>query len=233
MSATAQSATVTTRPIGVVTDAPAIDEWLDRFDAIYEEAGIDCARIPWAHRKPNPALIAWLNVQASSLVRPGSRVAVVGCGLGRDAVALAERGYDVCAFDACANAIESAKKLSPRYAECFHRMDLRELPAKMRTRFDLVVEVHTLQSLPVPARPCLAESIASLLNHRGVLLAIARGRDDSVEASSLEGPPFPFTAGELESLFAEQGLTLDRPIDDYEDDNAPPVRRLRAVFRKG
>ena len=39
MSATAQSATVTTRPIGVVTDAPAIDEWLDRFDAIYEEAG--------------------------------------------------------------------------------------------------------------------------------------------------------------------------------------------------
>jgi len=167
------------------------------------------------------------------MIRPGARVAVVGCGLGRDAVALADRGYDICAFDACPHAIESAKQIHPAHEQCFHEMDLRDLPTKMHNRFDLVVEIHTLQALPVETRPAMAASITQLLNHRGVLLAIARGRDESVPASTLDGPPFPFTANELETLFIEAGLTLDRPIDDYQDDNAPPVRRLRAIFRKG
>ena len=59
MALTAQTTSIGTRPISVTTDGPAIDEWLDRFDAIYEEAGIDCARTPWAHRKPNPAVFGW------------------------------------------------------------------------------------------------------------------------------------------------------------------------------
>ena len=233
MSTFTQSTTAPTKPVEVPPSVQSIDDWLERFDSIYEDASGDCAQIPWAHGSPNPALIAWLNVQASSLVRPGARVAVVGCGLGRDAVALIERGYDVCAFDACEHAIESARALHPRHASCFHQMDLRELPSKMHSRFDLVVEIHTVQSLPVAYRPAIAESIASLVNHRGVLLAIARGRDERTTAESLDGPPFPLTPGELEALFTDHGLSLVRPIDDYEDGNDPPVRRLRAVFRKG
>ncbi len=238
MSTFTNSAKLTTAPIEVRPLPTTLDEWVERFDSIYADAGVDCTRIPWSHPRANPALMAWLNVQASSMVRPGSRVAVVGCGLGQDAIALIERGYDVCAFDACAHAIENAKRLHAEHSASFHQMDLRELPAKMTNRFDLVVEVHTLQSLPVENRPMLAEAIASLLNHRGVLLAVARGRDGPIPASTptatLDGPPFPLTAAELEALFTgELGLTLDRPIDDYEDGNSPPVRRLRAIFRKG
>jgi len=234
MSTLTESRVAPSAPIEVKPVPATVDGWVERFDSIYADAGVDCSRIPWAHTKPNPALISWLNVQASSMVRPGSRVAVVGCGLGRDAVAMIERGYDVCAFDACAHAIENARQLHAEHADCFHTMDLRDLPAKMNNRFDLVVEIHTLQSLPVENRPMLAGAMAGLLNHRGVLLAVARGRDETIPASTLAGPPFPLAAAELEALFTGGcGLTLDRPIDDYEDGNSPPVRRLRAIFRKG
>lgn len=233
MSSATHTTMMPARAVEVPADIHSIDAWIARFDSIYDEARGDCTRIPWAHARPCPALMSWLNVQASSLVRPGARVAVVGCGLGRDAVALIERGYDVTAFDACERAIDSAKQLHPRHASCFHAMDLRDLPSRMHSRFDLVVEVHTVQSLPVEHRECIAEGIASLLNHHGVLVAIARGRGEDVPAESLDGPPFPLTSGEMESLFTTHELNLVRPIDDYEDDNDPPVRRLRAVFRKG
>ncbi|CAE7897703.1 hoxF, partial [Symbiodinium necroappetens] len=217
MSTLTDNATVAYPSVDIRTDLPVIDQWIERFDSIYQEAGPDDTRIPWSHARANPALIAWLNVQASCMVRPGARVAVVGCGLGRDAAALLERGYDVCAFDACAHAIAAAKELHPAHESCFHQMDLRDLPAKMTSRFDLVVEVHTIQSLPVETRPAIASAIASLLNHRGVLIAIARGRADDIPVATLDGPPFPLTASELEALFAQGcGLTLDRPIDDYE-----------------
>ena len=68
-------------------------EWLERFDTIYREAAGDVDRIPWAHRQPCPALISWLNAEAPGLIRCGARAAVVGCGLGEDACALLERGY--------------------------------------------------------------------------------------------------------------------------------------------
>lgn len=215
---------------------PAIHEdagkWLSTFDGIYREANGDVSRIPWAHRKPCPSLIAWLNAEGSRCIRPGSRVVVVGCGLGEDAAALAERGYDVTAFDACPAAVESARRLRPEMARCFIEADLFNLPARLVHRYELVVEVHTLQSLPPQHRHALAEGMSRLLAPRGVLLAIARARDDSIPVEGLEGPPFPLTACELRDVMASCGLSPMSAVDDFVDDNSPPVRRLRGVFHK-
>jgi len=38
--------------------------------------------------------------------------------------------------------------------------------------------------------------------------------------------------GELEAAMAEAGLEPVRPLDDFMDDNRPPVRRLRGVYRR-
>jgi len=86
---------------------------IDRFEGIYGESGGDPKRIPWAHERACPWLVTWLDVEAPGLVRPGSRAAVVGCGLGNDAALLHERGYDVRAFDVCGTAVELAKRRHP------------------------------------------------------------------------------------------------------------------------
>ena len=99
------------------------------FEAIYGEAAGDTTRVPWAHGQPHPALVTWLNAVAPSLIRCGSRVAVVGCGLGDDAVELTHRGYDVTAFDVSPTAIEWARRRHPEIARDLHVADLFDIGA--------------------------------------------------------------------------------------------------------
>lgn len=216
---------------------PDVGAWLARFDAIYDAAGGDIAKIPWAHRRPCPWMVAWMNAEAPALIRCGARVAVVGCGLGTDAIELRERGYDVVGFDASPAAIHWAKTLHPDHADMFMQADLLDLPSRLHNRFDLVVEVHTLQSLPPKHRPALARGMASMLAHSargggGVLLAICRGRSPSVPVESLDGPPFPLTRDELVGLMEQCGLGSIAPVDEFADDNTPPTTRIRGAFRR-
>ncbi len=212
---------------------PGAAEWMSRFDQVYREADGSLDKIPWAHTRPCPSMMSWLNAEAPSLVRCGARAAIVGCGLGEDAVALVERGYDAVAFDCSPTAIEWAKQRHPDHAEIFIQGDLFNLPSRMRHRFDLVIEVHTLQALPPAFRPALAAGIASLLSPRGgILLAVTRGRDPSVAPESIEGPPFPFTTHELTALMEANELSPVRPLDEFLDDNNPPTRRIRGAFRR-
>lgn len=212
----------------------SLDEWNAWVEEVYAHSAGDESKIPWAARRSNPALLAWLNHIAPAHIRPGSRAAVVGCGLGRDACALLDRGYEVAAFDRSPAAVELARRLHPGHEECFLVADVLDLPARMHHRFDLVVEVHTLQALPPAHRADLARGMANLLSPRGILLAIARGRDDATPLDRFTEPPYPFTAGELRSVMAEAGLVpMGAGVDDFLDDNSPPVRRLRGAFVRG
>jgi len=152
--------------------------------------------------------------------------------LGTDACALIDRGYEVTAIDACPSAIEWARILHPEHAECFQQVDVVDLPGKLRHRYDLVVEVHTIQSLPPNARDALVAGMSELLSHRGILVACCRGRDPEVVLDSISGPPWELTSEELVSLMRSAGLEPVRAVDDFEDDNRPPVRRLRGAFRR-
>ncbi len=198
---------------------------------MYAQADGDHTRVPWSQGKANPALVAWMNARASGVIRCGARVAVVGCGLGHDAALLADRGYDVTAFDASPQAIESAKRLHAGHEIDFRVADVRTPPSQWRHRFDLVVEVHILQALPPEHRAALAAGMAELVAPHGALLTIARGRPDDEPLGACSGPPYPFLPAELVELLAGAGLVPDGAIDDFDDANTPPVRRLRGLWR--
>lgn len=200
------------------------------FETIYADAQGDRSRIAWADGRAHPALVCWLNVVAPSLVRSGARVVVVGCGLGEDARELVHRGYDVTAFDCSPTAIEWARRIDPENRSCYLVGDLFDPPGKWRHRFDLVVEINTIQALEPPRRAETMAAISELLSPRGHLLVICRHSE--LPADLDQGPPWPLTEHELELIAAEAHLVPEQPIAAFIDDEEPPVARMRALFRR-
>lgn len=206
--------------------------WLDRFEAIYRDASGDVRAIPWAHAKPCPWVIQWMHASGRATLPAGARVMVTGCGLGNDVAAMIRMGYDAMGMDISPSAIASAQQRFPEHAAAFTVADLFEVPAALRSRFDLVVEVHTVQALPPVHRSALAKGIASLLAPRGCVLAIARGREAAIPLEAVQGPPFAMTPDELTAAFTEAGLVEAEAVEAFLDDSDQPVLRLRGVFTR-
>lgn len=199
-------------------------------DEMYRAAHGDPSKVPWATGGANPALVSWLNAEAAGRVRPGSRAAVVGCGLGDDVIELVNRGYDAIGFDLSPTAVDWARSRFPGQASAFCVCDLMSPPTRFRHRFELVVECCTLQSIEPAKREEAAAALASLLCPRGTLIAVAHGRDDSELLDQIAGPPWPLTRAELTDLMGVAGLKPSCPIDDFSDDMG--CRRLRGVFER-
>lgn len=196
-----------------------------RFEEVYTEAGGDAGRIPWAEQRPKPLLMDWL--EANTVNGEGKRALVVACGLGDDAEELARWGFAVTAFDISPTAIDWAKERFPSTRVDYRVADLYDLPADWRGRFDFICEIYTFQSLPPDIRPDAMTRVAELLAPGGELMAICRGREPEQPS---EGPPFPLSRGEFSTL-EESGLA-PAAFDDIMDDEDPPVRRFRLVFRR-
>jgi SAM-dependent methyltransferase len=186
------------------------------FEEMYSAAGDDLGSLPWANLGPLPELVAWLDGDGdgapaaegrapAAAERGTARALVVGCGLGDDAEELGRRGYAVSAFDLSPSAIARARERFPASTVDYRVADLLDLPAEWRGRFDLVVEIRTLQSLPVAIRAAAVASIAATAAPGGRLWLFALGRD--VHAPG-ETRPWPVSGEELDG-FEAAGLTWE------------------------
>jgi ubiquinone/menaquinone biosynthesis C-methylase UbiE len=196
------------------------------FDALYREAGGDPKGVPWANLVPNPGLVSWLTTNAIN--GAGQRALVVGCGLGDDAEALADKGFEVTAFDISPEAIRWAKQRFSKSKVYYEAADLFAPPAEWNSHFDFVFECYTLQSLPAEIRPTALEKVARFVAPQGRLLIIARGRDSHEDAGS--NPPWPLTKEEL-SQFENFGLK-QLTFEDYPDHETSPTRRFRILYSR-
>jgi SAM-dependent methyltransferase len=194
-------------------------EPLRSFEEMYVAAGADLS-VPWANLKPFPLLVEWLG-GAGATVAGGTgggtaargRALVIGSGYGDDAEELARRGFAVTAFDLSPTAIERTHERFPESTVDYRAADLLDLAVEWRERFDLVVEIRTLQSLPVGERTAAATAIAATVAPGGVLWLFALGRDSHQRG---ETRPWPVTAEEL-SVLEAAGLSWESRREDLLD----------------
>lgn len=198
------------------------------FEALYAEASGNAQHIPWADLVPNPQLVNWTvnRIDANAVQGAGQQALIVGCGLGDDAELLAERGFNVTAFDISAEAVRWCKQRHPRSTVNYVAADLLAAPENWSAQFDLVVEIYTLQVLPPELRPAAMQALANFVSGDGSLLVIARGRETSDDPGAM---PWPLARTELDSLTAA-GLE-QISFEDYFDQETPPVRRFRVQYR--
>ena len=196
------------------------------FEALYVQAEGDARVIPWADMRANSNLMRWLGREG--IEGTGKRGLVIGCGLGDDAEALAEAGFEVVAFDIAPTAVAWCRQRFGRTAVHYCVADLSCPPREWRHGFDFVFEAYTLQVLPGDMRRRAVATMAEFVAPTGRLLVVARGRD---EGDEMDGPPWPVTPAELDQ-FVALGLTCES-FEDYMDDETPPVRRFRAAYRAG
>jgi SAM-dependent methyltransferase len=166
------------------------------FDRLYAEGLAGEITVPWSREDPNPLLAGWAD--SVGLDGAGRTAVVVGCGLGADAEFLARRGFATTGFDIAHAAIAEARRRHPDSPVDYRVEDLLALSPDLAGRFDLVVEVFTLQALPDPPRQAAADAVAGLVAPGGTLLAVAF-RDDGSEPSD-QGPPFPLGRDFMESI---------------------------------
>lgn len=205
-------------------DAIARGEPLAWFEELYAAARDEPATIPWADLEPNPNLVAWQAAKEYDF--QGQRCLTIGCGLGDDCEYLQSAGGNVRGFDISPTAIDWCRRRFPGSGVDYSVCDLFDTPRDWNRGFDFVLEAYTLQVLPPEFRQRAIEAISEFVADEGTLLVICRARDESSPAGQM---PWPLTRSEL-SRFGEFGLMLEN-LEEYQDDEEPPVYRFRAEFR--
>jgi SAM-dependent methyltransferase len=195
------------------------------FDSIYRDAGGDHRAVFWADLEPNPFLIRWLTSSPSGSAR--RTAVVIGCGVGDDAEALSEAGYEVTAFDISPEAIRLCTNRYPDTRVDYLVADLFDYPGDWASAFDVVYECNTIQVLPGRYRIRARDAMVSLVAPGGHLLVSCRSREVGTQQDAI---PLPLDRNEMNG-FVRCGLS-EESFEAYDDTQDPPVPHFFAVYRK-
>jgi SAM-dependent methyltransferase len=195
------------------------------FEALYQESMGENERIPWADLEPNRFLVGYAG--KIDLQGNGRRALVVGCGLGDDARFLSDAGFDVTAFDISPTAIEWARRLHADTNIKFFVADLFDPPKEWYQAFEFVLEVYTIQPLPLEMRPQVIDAIANFVEFNGTLLIVTRGRDDDEIPTEL---PWALSRKDL-SRFEANGFK-QRRFEEMPGDEEEPIPRFVVEYEK-
>lgn len=195
------------------------------FDALYRTYDGELERIPWAGPAGHALYGDWL---ASTPGLALARTLVVGCGLGEEAEQAAAAGCAVTAFDVSSTAVAWARRRFPASAVHYRTADLFAPPPEWRASFELVIEIYTVQALPLALRERALDAVASFVAPGGRLFLLARGRGDDEPPGDV---PWPLSRAELARL-TRAGLVERDFVDHLDRDVDPPLRRFRAIYER-
>ena len=192
------------------------DDTLTRFQERYEEG-----RVPWDDPLPPPEII-----ELAGALPPG-RALDAGCGYGRAAIYLAERGWEAVGIDFVPAAIEEARRRAVMAgvegeaggagrAE-FYVASAAALPF-LTPPFDLVIDIGCMHSFSDEMLLAYRGELVRLLRPGGLVVLFAHLGDETAEVN--DGPrgiPETTIHALFEGLFTlervERGVTQveDRP----------------------
>jgi SAM-dependent methyltransferase len=157
-------------------------------------------KTPWDLSEPAPSLLAWLRRNP-----PPGRVAVIGCGKGSDAIALAEAGFEVTGLDLAPTAIAAARARAAERALAiqFEQADLFDLPPAHQGAYDYVFEHTCFCAIPPERREEYVAAVVGMLKPQGHFVAVFFTHTDP------GGPPFATTVEEVRAIFSERFELLE------------------------
>ena len=158
----------------------------------------------------------------------GRKALVVGCGLGDDARFLHDLDFDVTAFDISRTAIEWAKKLHQDTNIKFFTADLFDTPKEWYQAFDFVLEIYTIQPLPLEIRSEVINQISNFVKFNGKLVVVTRGREDDEIPTEL---PWALSRKDL-SQFEKNGLKQTH-FEEMWGDEEEPIKRFVVEYQRG
>ncbi|TCC30384.1 class I SAM-dependent methyltransferase [Kribbella sindirgiensis] len=168
------------------------------FENLYAAAAEGAAVVPWDRGTAHQLLLEW--VEESSPDGADKTALIVGAGTGWDAELIADRGYDTTAFDISPTAIDTAHHNHPDSKAHYRVADLLAPPAEWQHAFDLVVEIFTVQALPIALQPDAVKHVTEFVAPGGTLLVIAAARPDDQPDADIQGPPWPLTRATIQSF---------------------------------
>ena len=108
----------------------------DRYRQVHEE------NLCWFDEKPSEIV---LETMEKFTVPIDGKILEVGCGEGRDARFLLNRGYDLLATDVSQEAVDFCRRKDPVYAACYDRLDC--VNDVRKDRFDFIYGVSVIHML--------------------------------------------------------------------------------------
>lgn len=197
------------------------------FEDLYAAASEGAAVVPWDRGTANPLLTEWF--EASEPNGTGKTAVVIGAGTGWDAELVADRGYQTTAFDISPTAVETARRNHPDSHAQYVVANLLDQPAEWHHAFDLVVEIYTVQALPISLQPTAVQKVGELVAPGGTLVVIASARAAGQPDAEVEGPPWPLTPETIKSFASTPDLRLIE-LDESPSPSDPIAKRWRAEF---
>lgn len=161
------------------------------FEELYKQNENTHENIPWAKQAVNPLLQTYLDTKKEHK----GKALVIGCGLGDDAYALVNAGYETLAIDISQTALNIAQKRFEGSGVEFVKQDIFDMPKQYFEYFDFVFEALTIQSLPREFRTKMIKAVAQSVSIDGELLVVAH-KKQLVDG----GPPWPLTQVEIDQF---------------------------------
>ena len=196
------------------------------FDSIYKGANGDFTKVFWADLEPSSYLVDWL--KENPIKKENKTACVIGCGVGDDAQALSEFGFDATAFDISPSAIELCINRYKDTKVNYVVADLFDYPKEWFEKFDVVYECNTIQILPNGYRKKARVAMSSLIAKDGYILVSCRSRNEGEKEDEI---PFPLSKSEMDEF-----VTIDKLKEisflAYDDEQIPSVPHFFAIYLK-
>lgn len=181
--------------------------------------------LPWYH----PGLDADLEDALARLQLKSGRVLDLGTGPGTQAVALAQRGFEVVATDVSTTALEQARTLAQRKGVMVQFLVDDILSTTLEGTFELVVDRGIFHLFPPGEHGRYLAAVTRLLAPGGHLLLKCFSREETRP----EGPPHRYAPDAIRQIF---GKTFEigeiRPSEFRRPGEDQPPKALFCILRK-